>query len=84
MLYVTECIEYFLCSKLGGGGSLPYICFYQNKTPLDNNICNQCSLYLVTCMPTASDSGYSHGECDCFLCSGCNRDDCFNKELINI
>lgn len=61
------------------------ICIYLDKTPLDNLVCNQCNLFLNTCIPVViSEDGYAGGECDSFLCEGCSRNECFNKTLTNI
>ena len=49
-------------------------CYYAGQTPLSNHMCNNCSLFLETCIPIASKDGYALGaECDAFLCEGCQQ-----------
>lgn len=39
-------------------------CYYKGRTPMDNNICLSCPLFLETFTPVASEDGFSFGECD--------------------
>lgn len=50
------------------------LCFYTGQTPLSNYMCNNCSLFLETCIPIASKDGYALGaECDAYFCEGCQQ-----------
>ena len=47
-------------------------CHYAGVVHLENTMCWRCSLFLHTCTPIASESGYALGsELDCILCEGC-------------
>ena len=47
-------------------------CRYKGHNPERNTMCDNCPLYLNTCVPVANSIGYALGsECDCYLCSGC-------------
>ena len=41
-----------------------------------NTLCNNCSLYLETCVPIHTADGYCLGECDIYLCEGCDIPGC--------
>ena len=58
-------------------------CQYQGTTPTNNNICDECDLYLHTCQAVATDDGYAVGsECgDYFYCEGCQQHSCSYKSL---
>lgn len=60
-------------------------CRYVRQTPMNNRMCNSCSLFMNTCLPTADKDGYAlGGECDSYLCNGCSDYRCSSKILINL
>lgn len=47
-------------------------CRYKGHNPQVNTMCDNCPLYLNTCVPVASADGYGLGSnCGMYLCSGC-------------
>lgn len=53
-------------------------CLYTGITPMNNYICNKCSLFLSACIPVASIDGLALGsECDIYLCEGCPVAECY-------
>ena len=59
-------------------------CFYYGRTPMDNNRCNLCSLFLTTCIPVADIYGFAlSSECDFYFCESCNVN-CDFKNFVNI
>lgn len=58
-------------------------CVYAGRTPLDNAICSNCNLLLNTCIPVAGKDGIAFGECDIYLCEGCNME-CAFRNWVNI
>ena len=58
-------------------------CVYKGLMPMDNSVCNNCSLYLETCIPiVSSNDGYSPtSECDKYLCYGCSVITCIYNSL---
>ncbi len=49
------------------------MCKYSGRMPPYNSMCNNCPLYLETCVPIASFDGLALGECGNYLCEGCNE-----------
>lgn len=41
-----------------------------------NRLCNICSQYLEGCVPIHAASGCCLGECDIYLCEGCDVTSC--------
>ncbi len=49
-------------------------CHYAGAVHLENRMCQSCSLFLHTCTPVATETGYGMGsELDCWLCEGCQE-----------
>ena len=48
------------------------ICQFADATNPYNSMCNNCYLFLETCVPIHSADGYCLGECDIYLCEGCH------------
>lgn len=52
------------------------ICHYVGQVNPYNRLCNTCNLYLECCVPIHTAGGYCLGECDLYLCEGCDAAGC--------
>lgn len=62
------------------------ICIYFNKIAMDNDVCNDCPEFMITCLPIIdSIDGFSSiSEYSNFLCSGCVQYNCLFNSLVNL
>jgi hypothetical protein len=52
------------------------VCIHAGEVVLDFYACADCPEMLTTCVPRVDVNGYVHGECDVFLCEGCDATTC--------
>lgn len=59
-------------------------CLFQNLTPMDNQHCMNCTLFLDVCIPIADRFGYALGsECDQYFCESCTLECALMYEKFN-
>ena len=52
------------------------ICQFVGRVNLYNRLCVRCDLFLQCCTPIHTVDGYALGECDFYLCEGCDIPGC--------
>lgn len=52
------------------------ICQFVGRINPYNRLCHTCNQYLECCVPLHTASGYCLGECDIYLCEGCEVKSC--------